>query len=106
MKSVKRGRAASRVEVVHVSARGFWIFFEPLDREMYLPFEKFPWFADATILELADIELERGHILRWPALDVDLDTARIEAPDRYPLIGASTRRRRRARPRGNVRITR
>src|SRR5262249_44326755 len=86
MKSVKRGKISSRAEVVHVSARGFWIFLEPAGREMYLPFEAFPWFEDATIRELSRIDVERGTKLRWPELDVDLDVAAIEHRERYPLV--------------------
>jgi hypothetical protein len=86
MKSAKRGRATSAAEVVHVSSRGFWLFFEPLERELYIPFSAFPWFADATIRQLSAIEVERGHVVRWPALDVDLDVTRIEHPERFPLV--------------------
>jgi hypothetical protein len=86
MRSAKRGRGTSRSEVVHVSSRGFWLFFEPLKRELFLPFSVFPWFADATIRQLSAIEVERGRIIRWPELDVDLDVDRIEHPERYPLV--------------------
>lgn len=100
MKSVKRGSNTSVAEVVHVSALGFWLFFEPLNRELFLSFRNFPWFANATIHELSRIDVERGHIVRWPALDVDLDIERIEHPERYPLVAKPSRQRaRRSRPR-------
>ena len=97
MRSARRGRSTSVAEVVHVSGRGFWLFWEPLRRELFLPFRAFPWFAEATIRELSTIEVERGHVIRWPALDVDLDVHRIERPERYPLVSrGSARRPRRA----------
>jgi hypothetical protein len=86
MKSAKRGRLTSVVEVVHVSAHGFWLFLEPPGRELFLPFGSFPWFADATIRQLSTVVVERGHVVRWPELDVDLDVRRIEDPERYPLV--------------------
>lgn len=92
MKSVKRGKNTSVAEVIHVSTHGFWIFFEPQNREHFLPFRSFPWFMDATLRELSNIVVEHGHIVRWPDLDVDLDLERIEHPERFPLL-AKVRRR-------------
>jgi hypothetical protein len=91
MKSAKRGKLTSGAEVVHVSSRGFWLFLEQTERELYLPFSAFPWFADATIRELSSVEVERGHVVRWPELDVDLDVSRIEHPERFPLVSRAPR---------------
>jgi hypothetical protein len=96
VKSVRRGKTTSAAEVVHISSHGFWLFFEPLQRELFLPFSAFPWFADATIRQLSTIEVERDHVVRWPELDVDLDVSRIEEPERYPLVSRQSRQRRRA----------
>jgi len=53
---------------------------------LYLPFDDFPWFENATVAQIADIERPgRGH-LHWPALDVDLTLDSIEQPERYPLV--------------------
>ncbi len=92
MKSAERGSATSTAEVVHVSGRGFWIMLDPPGRELYLPFEGFPWFREATIRQLSHIEVERQHLSRWPDLDVDLDVDRIEHPERYPLVARTARR--------------
>jgi hypothetical protein len=92
MKSAARGRSTSAAELLNVSAHGFWVFLEPLGRELFLPFREFPWFRDASIAELGHIDVERERILRWPDLDVDLDVARIEHPERYPLVSAETRK--------------
>src|SRR5512145_325244 len=110
MRSARPGSATSTAEVVHVSAHGFWIFLEPPGRELFLPFRSFPWFVDATIRQLAAIEVERGHVVRWPELDVDLDVDRIEQPERFPLVSrkggpagharAEVRSARRPRPAG------
>ena len=81
----------SGAEVTNVSSHGFWVFLQPQNRELFLPFREFPWFADASIRELSLIEVEHGHILRWPELDVDLDVDRIDHPERYPLIARNQR---------------
>ena len=88
MKSEKRGSVTSTVEVMQVSQRGFWLYLAAAKQEYYLSFEHFPWFADATVRQLSRVEVERGHILHWPELDIDLDLSRIEHPEHYPLVAA------------------
>ena len=86
MKSGRPGNAILSAEVAQVSNRGMWLYLPNTQREYYLSFEDFPWFKEATFRQLSAIEVERGHIVRWPELDVDLDLDRIENPQRYPLI--------------------
>ena len=43
---------------MHVSSHGLWVFLDAQDRELFLPFREFPWFADASIRELSAIEVE------------------------------------------------
>ena len=86
MKSAKRGKAILSAEVAQVSNRGMWLYLANTQREYYLSFEDFPWFKEATFRQLSTVEVERGHIVRWPELDVDLDLDRIENPKRYPLV--------------------
>jgi len=66
-----------------VSEHGFWLLRE--ERELYLPFDDFPWFRDASIREISEIEEPRPGHLRWPALGVDLTVESIEHPERFPL---------------------
>lgn len=77
------GTATSRPEVTNISAHGFWILLD--GREMFLPYEEFPWFRDATIAEIVDVGCPHEGHLRWPELDVDLSVDSIEHPERYPL---------------------
>ncbi|MBK5096612.1 MAG: DUF2442 domain-containing protein [Gemmatimonadetes bacterium] len=80
----------SKVELSNVSAHGLWLLID--EREVYLPFDEFPWFRNATIAQLARIDSPAPDHLRWPDLDVDLSLASIEHPDRYPLVsGAGAR---------------
>jgi hypothetical protein len=70
--------------VTNVSAHGFWLLAD--DREIFVGFDRFPWFLDATIRALTNVERPRPSHLRWPDLDVDLDVESLHHPDRYPLV--------------------
>jgi hypothetical protein len=70
--------------VTNVSQHGLWLLLG--DRELFLPFEKFPWFRDAPIAKLVRVELPSSHHLYWPDLDVDLAVESIEHPERFPLV--------------------
>jgi len=84
MKSVARGLATSPVEVTNVSPHGFWLLTG--ERELFLPFGDFPWFRDASIRAIANVQLPSPHHLYWPDLDIDLAVASIEHPEEYPLV--------------------
>lgn len=83
MKSEMPGTATSAVEVTNISQHGFWVLLE--DRELFLPFEEFPWFRDASIGSVLKVERPHPHHLHWPELDIDLAVESIEHPERYPL---------------------
>jgi hypothetical protein len=84
MKSARRGRNTSVIEVTNVSSHGFWLFID--ERECFVSFKDFPWFRDATIGELADVQRPSPHHLYWPRLDVDLAVESLDHPEKYPLI--------------------
>lgn len=84
MKSARRGRSISPVEVGNVSPHGFWLLVD--GREHFASFKDFPWFRDATIAELTNVELPSPHHLYWPDLDIDLAVESLVHPDRYPLL--------------------
>src|SRR6266571_8963417 len=84
MKSGQRGRRTSAVEVTNVSRHGFWLLVG--DRELFLAFDEFPWFRDASIAQLVRVQQPTSHHLYWPDLDVDLAVESIEHPERFPLV--------------------
>ena len=84
VKSETLGRPTSRAEVTNISPQGVWLLLE--SREFFLPFEAFPWFREAPVSAVLNVELPQPHHLHWPDLDVDLAVESIEHPDRYPLI--------------------
>jgi hypothetical protein len=72
------------VEVTNVSKHGFWLLLG--DEELMLPFSEFPWFKDATIEQLCDVDWPRSDHLYWPLLDVDLSVESIRHPECFPLV--------------------
>lgn len=113
MRSAALGRRTLAVEVTNISPHGFWMLID--SRELFASFRDFPWFATATVQEIADVRRPSPHHLQWPALDVDLAVESLDHPDRYPKVSrvrsnkrlqlprsrapSKTTQRRRARPR-------
>jgi hypothetical protein len=77
------GPATSEAEVTNISKHGFWLLFD--GRELLLPFAEFPWFKQASVEAILQVERPTLGHLRWPLLDVDLSLDSIEHPERYPL---------------------
>ena len=84
MKYEEPGTSTLAVEVTNISKHGFWLLLE--DRELFLPFADFPWFREATVSAILNVERPHACHLYWPDLDVDLAEESIEHPERYPLM--------------------
>ena len=54
--------------------------------ELFVPFENFPWFKDAPIAKLTNVERPKQHHLYWPDLDIDLAVESIRHPEKFPLV--------------------
>lgn len=71
-------------DVAHISQHGIWLFSK--GQELFLPFENFPWFKEASISHILNVkEVSEDHFY-WEDLDIDLTTEMIEHPKRFPLI--------------------
>ena len=77
------GTSTSEVEVTNVSMHGIWLLAG--ERELFLPYEDFPWFKDVPIGNILNVEQPTPGHFYWPDLDVDLGFESIEYPDRFPL---------------------
>ena len=89
MRSARRGTPISEAEVTNISKHGLWLLIR--DREVFLAFEQFPWFKDAPISEILNVQLPQPHHLYWPDLDVDLAVESIDHPKRFPLVSRHKR---------------
>lgn len=84
MKSAQRGNNIFPAEVTNISRNGIWMLVD--NQEMFLPFEYFPWFQDASIKKVLHVEMPSKHHLYWPELDIDLDVNSILYPENFPLV--------------------
>jgi hypothetical protein len=71
-------------EVTHISRHGFWLLLA--EEELLLPFDQFPWFKQATIEQISQVEWPTPDHLYWPLLDVDLSVASVRDPVQFPLM--------------------
>jgi hypothetical protein len=84
MKSSALGKNTSHVEIQEISQHGIWIYVK--GREYFLPYKDYPWFKEAKISEVYNVQLLHGMHLHWLDLDVDLELDALQYPERYPLI--------------------
>jgi hypothetical protein len=83
------GTSTFPVEVTNVSRHGLWLLVG--DEELFLPFEQFPWFRDASIEKISVVERPTADHLYWSLLDIDLSVESIRNPAAFPLIARSQR---------------
>lgn len=81
------GTTTSTAEVTNLSQHGFWILLD--EKELFLPFDEFPWFRGATVDAILNLERPHADHLHWPTLDADLSVDSIEHPERHPLRAKS-----------------
>jgi hypothetical protein len=84
MSSSKPGASILPVEIGNIDRFGFWLLVG--DCEYFLSYEDFPWFREAMVANILNVELMHGSHLHWPALDIDLCIESLECPERFPLV--------------------
>jgi hypothetical protein len=82
-KSAKLGRSTS-VEVQNISDCGIWLLIGKY--EYFLKYDDFPWFQNATVRQISNVDLIHGEHLHWPDLDVDLELETLRDVEKYPLV--------------------
>lgn len=94
MKSATPGKNISGAEVTNISRHGFWLFVA--DEELFVAFKEFPWFKDASVAELINVQRPQPHHLYWSDLDVDIAVESIRHPKKFPLVSKASRPTRRS----------
>ncbi len=87
MKSHAGGKSTLAAEVTQIDKQGIWVLIG--DKESFLRFQDFPWFQDATVGAIHNVELLNNNHLHWPDLDIDLAVESIEHPEQFPLVSHS-----------------
>ncbi len=83
MKSSALGKNTFPVEI-NITRFGLWLCLH--NEEFFLAYEEYPFFKNATIPDIYNVELHHNHHLHWPSLDVDLSVAILKNPHQFPLI--------------------
>ena len=78
------GEHSSDVEVTNISSHGFWLLVG--GKELFLSYEDFPWFKDAPVGHIINVEQPSPGHFRWPQLDIDLGAETIERPGDFSLM--------------------
>jgi hypothetical protein len=87
MRSKTLGKGISAVEITNISSNGVWLLTG--DKELFMSYEDFPWFKDAPVGKILNVEEPHEGHFYWPELDVDLTVEIIEHPERFPLKAKS-----------------
>jgi Protein of unknown function (DUF2442) len=83
MSSRPLGIAISGIEVTNISGHGVWLLVG--DRELFMSYDDFPWFKDAPVGKVLNVEEPSPGHFYWTDLDVDLGIETIENPQKFPL---------------------
>ena len=83
MRSQELGVNISNVEVTNIDTHGIWLLVKGV--EYFLPYSEYPWFKDARVADILDVQLLHEDHLHWPILDVDLCVDSLRNPEGYPL---------------------
>ncbi len=102
MKSATLGKNTSGAELTNISRLGFRLLLA--DEELFVAFREFPWFKNASVAELLNVQWPQPHHLYWPDLDVDLAVESIRHPKKFPLVSKASRLTK--RPTRRAKITR
>jgi hypothetical protein len=89
MKSHAGGKIILEVEVTQIDQQGIWLLIG--EKELFLSFENFPWFRNASVSAIHNVELLNERHLHWPDLDIDLAVESIEHPELFPLISGKNK---------------
>ena len=82
MKSSQHGKN-TLVEVLGLTPHGLWLLTQ--GEEHFLSYKEFPWFENAPVKAVFNVETQGESGFCWPDLDVDLSLDGIKHPEKYPL---------------------
>ncbi|MCP5007236.1 MAG: DUF2442 domain-containing protein [Planctomycetes bacterium] len=83
MNSETLGKHTSQIEITNISSHGIWILAR--GKELFMSYEDFPWFKEASISKVLNVEEPTPDHFYWPEIDIDLGIDSIEHPERFPL---------------------
>jgi hypothetical protein len=76
------------IEVTNISKHGLWLL--TAEGEFFLAISEYPWFRDASVGHILNVEEPSPGHYHSPDLDVDLSLQIIRNPERFPLTAKLT----------------
>jgi hypothetical protein len=86
MEFITQSKGVSDIEVLNISKHGIWL--ATRDHELFISFKEFPWFQDATVRKLMNVEQRTPSCLHWPDLAIDLAVQSVRC---FPLLSQTSR---------------
>lgn len=86
MSPTLRNHGIRRVEVTNITVHGIWL--TTRDKELFVPFNEYPRFRDASVSNIFHVEQPTPNILHWPHLGM---TLALESLRRFPLLSKRLR---------------
>lgn len=86
MDSMTRGTDISAVQVTSISKHGLWL--RTIDKGLFIPFQDFPVFQNASVSEIMNVRRPVPNYLYWPDLGMELAVRSIQ---RFPLVATESR---------------
>ncbi len=83
MSSELPGIVTSVSEVTSITSLGFWLWVD--DQEYFVPFDDYPVFKTATVVQIYAVERLGPGQFHWPELDADIELDALVHPAAYPL---------------------
>ena len=72
-----------QVEVMSITAAGLWLVSS--NKEYFVPFDTYTAFRQASITQISRVEYHSPNQFHWPDLDIDIEAAALDEPERFPL---------------------
>ncbi|KAA6348174.1 hypothetical protein EZS27_004380 [termite gut metagenome] len=82
--SEKNGIRTLKAKVAMITSRGVSLYVN--GHKYYLPYHTYPWFREAKVADILNVEMPDEESLRWEALNVDLHLDSLIHPENYPLV--------------------
>lgn len=85
MKPLNQNNDRSGVAVTNISQHGIWLL--STDKELFIPFNEYPRFREASVAKIFHVEQPTPSMLHWPHLGM---TVALESLRRFALASSAS----------------
>ena len=77
-------KTKQQAEITNISPFGIWLLSN--GKEYFIDYDDYPFFKDASIKQIADVETDFFGNLHWKELDADIELELLENPEKFNLM--------------------